>query len=122
MGKVHGTDENSILRILLDTGASATIVLMDAIRGLNGPVLKEQTTMWNTVGGQFVITLKHEIQFTLSEFSMSKVIQWECHVDTKTLRKNAQYEMIINADLMSELRLEINYNTQRIIWEVLKFL
>ena len=31
VGKVHGTDENGILCILLDTGASATIVLMDAI-------------------------------------------------------------------------------------------
>jgi hypothetical protein len=44
MGKVHGTDENGILRILLDTEASATIILVDAIRGLNSPVLKEQTT------------------------------------------------------------------------------
>ena len=87
MGKVHGTDENGILRILLDTGASATIVLKDAIWGLNGPVLKEQTTTWNTVGGQFVTTLKSEIQFTLSEFSTSKVIQWECHVDNKTCIK-----------------------------------
>ena len=43
--------------------------------------------MCTTVGGQFVTTLKHEIQFTLSEFSTSKVIQWECHIDTKTLRK-----------------------------------
>ena len=25
--------------------------------------------------------------------------------------------MIIGADLLSELRMEINYNTQRIIWE-----
>ena len=32
VGKVHGTAaENGILRILLDTGASATIILMDAI-------------------------------------------------------------------------------------------
>ena len=60
--------------------------------------------------------LKREIQFTLSEFSTSKVIQWECHVETKTLRKNAQYDMIIGADLLSELCMGINYNTQRIIW------
>ena len=70
VAKVHGTDENGILRILLlDTGASATIILKDAIWDLSGPVLKEQTTTWNTVGGQFVTTLKSEIQFTLSEFT-----------------------------------------------------
>ena len=32
--KVHGTAKNGILCILLDTGASATIILKDAIRGL----------------------------------------------------------------------------------------
>ena len=77
--------------------------------------LKEQTTTWNTVGGQFVTTLKREIQFTLPEFSTSEVIQWECHVDTKTLCRNEQYDMIIGADLLSGLHMEINYNTQRII-------
>ena len=46
-----------------------------------------------------------------------KAIQWECHVDTKTLRRNAQYDMIIGADLLSESRIEINYNTQPRIWE-----
>ena len=75
VGKLHGTAENGILRIFLDTGVSATIILMDAIRGLNGPVLKEQTTTWNTVGGKFVTNLKREVTFTLSEFSTSKVIQ-----------------------------------------------
>ena len=90
MGKVHGTAENGILRILLDTGASATIILTDAIWGLNGPVLKEQTTTWNTLEGQFLTNLKCEVPFTLPELSTSKVIQWECDVDAKTLRKNAQ--------------------------------
>ena len=47
--KVHGTAKNGMLHILLDTGASATIILKDAIRDLTGPVLKEQPTTWNTV-------------------------------------------------------------------------
>ena len=76
VGKVHGTAKNGILRILLDTGASVTITLKDAIQGLTGPVLKEQPTKWNTVGGQFVTNLQREIRFTLPELSMSKVIQW----------------------------------------------
>ena len=48
VGKVHSTAENGILRILLDTGASATIILMDAIQGYKAPVLKDKTTTWNT--------------------------------------------------------------------------
>ena len=63
-----------------------------------------------------ILNVKYHSQ-PLPEFSMSKVIQWECHVDTKTLHKNAQYDMIIGADLLSELKMEINFNTQPIIWE-----
>jgi Retroviral aspartyl protease len=117
VGKVHGTDTNGILRIFLDTGASATIILKNSIPGLNGPVLKEQPTTWNTVGGQFITNLQREVQFTLHEFSTSKVIQWVCHDDPKTLRKNAQYDMIIGAELLPEFGVEINYGTQWIVWE-----
>ena len=48
---------------------------------------------------------------------MSKVIQWICHKDSNTQRKNAQDDIIIGADLLSKLGIEINFNTQRIIWE-----
>jgi hypothetical protein len=34
-----------------------------------------------------------------------------------TLHKDAQYDMIIGADLLSELGIELNFNTQRMIWE-----
>jgi hypothetical protein len=78
---------------------------------------EEQPTTWNTVGGQFVTNLQREVQFTLPEFSISKVIQWVCHEDPKPLRKNAQYDMIIGEDSLSELGADINYSTQRIIWE-----
>ena len=117
MGKVHGTAKNGILHILLDIRASATIIPKDAILGLNGPVLRELPTTWNIVRGQFVTNLQREIKFTLPEFSTSKVIQWVCHEDTKTLRINAQYDMIIGADLLSEFGIEIDFSTQRIIWE-----
>ena len=46
---------------------------------------------------------------------MSKVTQWVCH--SNTLRKNAQHDMTIGADLLSELGIEINFSTQKIIWE-----
>ena len=69
------------------------------------------------MGGHFVTKFKREMSFTLPEFSMSKIITWVCQVDTNTLRKNAQYDMIIGADLLSELGIDINYTTQRIVWE-----
>jgi hypothetical protein len=48
---------------------------------------------------------------------MSNIEQWVCHEDTTTLRKNVQYDMIIGADLLSELGIEINFNIQRTVWE-----
>ena len=55
VGEVMGTGKPGIVRILLDTGASATIILKDAIRGLTGPVFKTSHTQWHhTMGGQFV--------------------------------------------------------------------
>jgi hypothetical protein len=54
--------------------------------------------------GQFVTTLQREINFTLPEFITSKDITWTCHEDSNTLRKNAQYDMIIGADLLSGFR------------------
>jgi hypothetical protein len=38
-----------------------TIILKDAIWGLTGPVLKEQSTTWNIVGGQLVTNLQREV-------------------------------------------------------------
>jgi hypothetical protein len=69
------------------------------------------------MGGHFVIKLQREIKFKLPEFSTSKIVQWECHEDTTTPRKNAQHDMIIGADLLSELGIEINFNTQLIVLE-----
>jgi hypothetical protein len=69
------------------------------------------------MGGQFVTKLQREIKFKLPEFSTSKIVQWVCHEDAHTLRTNSQYGMIIGTDLLSELGVEINFNTQRIIWE-----
>jgi len=63
------------------------------------------------------IKLQREIKYKLPEFSTSKIFHWVCHEDTNTLRKNASYDLIIGGDLLSELGIEINFNTQQIVWE-----
>ena len=117
VGNVQGCDKNGIIRILFDTGASSTIILKDAIRGLTGPLLQATPTKWTTIGGHFVTKYKREINFKLPEFSTSKVIKWVCHLDMETPRDKAQYDMIIGADLLSELKIDLSYTTNRMTWE-----
>ena len=99
------------------TYAKPCDVLKGAIRGLTGPVFKTTPTKWHTMGGQFKTKLQQEINFKLPEFCTSKIVRWVCHEDASTLRTNLQYDMIIGTDILSELGIEINSNTQRIIWE-----
>ncbi len=117
MGKVIQTGKPGIVCILLDTGASATIILKDAIQGLSGPVFKTTPTKWHIMGGHFVTKLQWEIKFKLPEFCTSKIVQWVCHEDTNTLRKNAQYNMIIGTDLPTELGFELNFITLQVVWK-----
>ena len=44
VGEVLGTGKPSVVRILLDTGASATIILRNANRSLIRPVVKATQT------------------------------------------------------------------------------
>jgi hypothetical protein len=54
VGKVIGTGKPGIVHILLDTGASAAIILNDAIWGVTRPVFKTTPTKWHTMGGKFI--------------------------------------------------------------------
>jgi hypothetical protein len=114
LGQIQNGPGSGILRILLDTGASSTIILKDAIKGYSGNLLRVTPTKWTTMGGHFITKYKQEINFKLTEFSTSKIIQWICHIDMDTPRDKAQYDMIIGADLLSALKIDISYATHRI--------
>jgi transposase InsO family protein len=105
------------LRILLDTGSTATILLKHFVQPGTPKVYKGQNTKWKTMGGNFVTRQQRQIQFRLTEFNTSKIVTWPCHIDETTPRKNAQYDMIIGTDLMTELGIDINFSTNKMSWE-----
>ncbi len=73
MGKVIGTGKPGIVCILLDAGASATIMIKEVISGLLiGRVFKGTPTKWHVMGGHFVTKHKPEIKFKLPEFCTKK--------------------------------------------------
>jgi len=110
--------EKAIIRVLLDTGTSSTLILKEhvprtALHSYNRP----QRTTWNTMGGTFETEEKRLVKFILPEFSMDKTISWTAHVDTRKKHTGAEYDMIIGNDLMTKLGIIINFNDKTILWE-----
>ena len=69
------------------------------------------------MGGQFVTRKKAQISFKLVEFSHNKVINWTVHVDDQTDPTKSKYDMIIGSDLLSELKIDLLYSQQQIVWD-----
>jgi hypothetical protein len=55
------------------------------------------------------------MNFVLNDFYESKVIEWILYVN-KTLDPH-QYDMIIGRDLMSQLRIILNFDWQTVTWD-----
>lgn len=117
LGEVKTNANDSIytpIRILLDSGASASIVLKEFC---NEKYLKEAVpTNWDTKGRKFTTKQKCNIQLRLPELSATKIIKYKMHVDT-TSSKNNQYDMIIGRPLLIELGIDINISKLEIDWE-----
>ena len=47
------------------------------------------------------------IYFCLPEFSVTKIVTWECHVNKST---NGRYDMIIVKDLLTSLGLDLQFS------------
>jgi hypothetical protein len=52
------------------------------------------------------------MKFKLPELFLNKTIEFKVHVDETTVHANASYEMIIGRDLISELKLVLDFDTQ----------
>ena len=77
------------LQVLFDTGTSTTIILKPFVkkshkRPTARSITTHSKTTWHTMGGTFQTTEKRYVKFKLPEFSLSKSIKWNCHVDSNT--------------------------------------
>ena len=61
------------------------------------------------MGGTFQTTEKRYVKFMLPEFSPSKTIKWNCHVDSNTDPCMTNYNIIIGMDFMTELQLHMDF-------------
>ena len=99
------------LKILMDSGASQTILVSSMAEGLR--TKKAPTVNWKTAAGIFQTNRTAKIYFTLPEFYEGKLIEWKVHLFPAT---NNNYEMIIGRDLLTELGIEFSFSKQIMTW------
>lgn len=103
------------LRVLLDSGTSASIVLEKFVRPSD--VQRTKAVRWKTMGGTFLTQKKAIMKFKLPEFSETKTITWAMHVDELKDASQVQYDMIIGTDLMEAIGIDLRFSTNTIEWD-----
>ena len=101
------------VRILLDSRSSGSIILEKFVRKLR--MQKDTTTNWIMKGGNFQTSKKCKTTFILKEFYENKSIEWNLHVDSTPGPHH--YDMILGHDVMSELRITLNFKDQTMTWD-----
>ncbi len=69
------------------------------------------------MGGSFLTKQKCLVDFKFPEFSNSKTVTYVVHVDERTPRSTATYDMIIGMDLITELGINIQTSDKSVEWE-----
>jgi hypothetical protein len=116
IGETTVSDSKKPLCIVIDKGNSSSIILKKFI-GKKVLVKNSRTTAeWTTLWGEFYTKKQGTVEFKLPEFFLNKTIEFKVHVDETTVHANADYVMIIGRDLITELNLVLDFDTQCIPW------
>ena len=102
------------LKVLFDSGCSATLINKKAVRKLQ----KKQSNKvsWSTKAGTLTTNRTCKIKFSLPEFYPNKEINWKAYVDESS-KNDCTYDMIIGRDLMHEIGIDILFSTAQLCWD-----
>ena len=98
------------VKILLDSGASATLINKDKVPHKSTPTIE---TNWETMAVNFKTQSKPKIGFSLPELNPTAVIHTEVHITEHM----ANYDMIIGRDLLHKLGFILNFKEKTVEWE-----
>lgn len=98
--------------ILFDSGASQSIVQHKIVR-MNTLIRQTNTTKWTTFAGKFLTKYETEIVFTLPLLHETKEIKTMMHVAPSI----ANYDMIIDRDLLHDLGIVLDFSNHTIAWD-----
>ncbi len=108
-----GKPQPKTIKVLLDSGASETIIKQELVSKLCHRKLN-QSIKWTTAAGPIATNATCKIQFTLPELHEQRLIEWNTHVSNM----QGRYDMIIGDDLLSELGIDLLYSRQVIQWDI----
>ena len=92
------------IRILLDSGASKSIVFHKVAKKLR--ICRDITqNTWTTLAGQFETNKRTQVIFKLNEFDEQVTVKHEFTV----CKQPSNYDMIIGVDLMTELGIILDF-------------
>jgi hypothetical protein len=113
-GKKNRKTKTKIVKALVDTGASASIVTFKSAKGL--PLNKKtETKKWSTAAGVLNTSAKTKrLQFSLPELQSARKIEKSFHVLDIELKN---YDMIIGRDLITSLQPDVKGSNMSIKWD-----
>jgi hypothetical protein len=104
-------NEEHLLRALADTGASSSIIILEAY--ISAPFIKtddNNTTNWSAIDVKFTATNTGFVTFSLPEFNLKKQMSssWAFHVDDRS-ESSSKYDMTIGNVPRSSWRIRHNH-------------
>ena len=113
MVKDPRTDKGQMLRVLLDSGCTNSIILKSFTSPKTRTQLsKEDCCRYKTYGGYFTSSSLASVAFNLVEFNKNKdlLINYKFQVDKVNKSKDSKYDMIIGNDILHELRIYLLFS------------
>jgi predicted aspartyl protease len=113
-GKKNRQTKNKLVKALVDTGASESILTLQAAKGL--PLSsKTEPKQWSTAAGVLNTNAKTKrLEFSLAELHANRKIEKSFHVVDMDLKN---YDMIIGRDLITSIQLDIKGSDLSIQWD-----
>ena len=100
------TGQFTYVKILLDSGASASIINEKYARKKNYFLRKTSSNTWTTMAGSFATSYETEVKLQLSELFRTAHISAQFHVT----KQESAYDLIFGRNLLRELGIILNFN------------
>jgi predicted aspartyl protease len=109
---INSTKPSTLIKVLLDSGASATLIKANWLSNLH-QTSDDEITRWTTSTGTFKTKQKAIARMLFTELHESKTITYNAHVAPIL----GVYDMIIGREILKELGILLNFKDETIEWD-----